>query len=101
MVDLIVKDLDKEMTEAETAEKDAQEDYEGMMKDSADKRAEDTKMLTDKDATLADLSSSLEGHKEDKTSTGKELMATGMYIQSLHAECDWLIQYFEVRKEAR
>jgi len=101
MIDLIVKDLDKEMTEAETAEKDAQEDYEGMMKDSADKRAEDTKMLTDKDATLADLSSSLEGHKEDKVSTDKELGATLMYINSLHAECDWLLQYFDVRKEAR
>jgi len=101
MIDLIVKDLDKEMTEAETSEKDAQGDYEEMMKDSAEKRAEDSKMLTDKEATLADLSSSLEGHKEDLTSTEKELMATGMYIQSLHAECDWLIQYFEVRKEAR
>jgi len=101
MIDLLVKDLDKEMTEAEVTEKDSQEDYEEMMKDSAEKRAEDSKMLTDKEATLADLSSSLEGHKEDKVSTDKELMATLQYIQSLHAECDWLLQYFDVRKEAR
>merc|ERR1712194_203799 len=31
----------------------------------------------------------------------KELMATDKYISSLHAECDWLVQYFDVRKEAR
>merc|ERR1719265_2982912 len=37
MIDLLVKDLDKDMTEAETEEKLAQEDYEEMMKDSADK----------------------------------------------------------------
>ena len=28
MIDLLIKDLDKEMTEAEVTEKDAQEDYE-------------------------------------------------------------------------
>ena len=28
MIDLLTKDLDKEMTEAEVTEKDAQEDYE-------------------------------------------------------------------------
>merc|ERR1719460_2611621 len=38
MIDLLVKDLDKEMTVAKAEEKDAQEDYEQMMKDSADKR---------------------------------------------------------------
>merc|ERR1719440_685088 len=30
-----------------------------------------------------------------------ELLATNQYIQSLHNECDWLIQYFDVRKDAR
>merc|ERR1719263_1643974 len=48
MIDLLVKDLDKEMTEAQTEEKDAQADYETMMKDSASKRADDSKTLADK-----------------------------------------------------
>jgi len=39
MIDLLVADLDKEMTEAETEEKNAQADYEEMMADSAEKRA--------------------------------------------------------------
>ena len=42
-MDALIKDLDKEMTEAEVEEKDAQADCEHMMKDSADKRAEDFK----------------------------------------------------------
>jgi len=28
-------------------------------------------------------------------------MATHEVISSLHAECDWLLQYFDVRKDAR
>jgi len=101
MIDLLIKDLDKEMTEAKTEEKDSQGDYEQMMKDSAAKRAEDSKMLTDKGATLADMESSLQSDTENKVATTKELGATMQYIQSLHAECDWLLQYFDVRKEAR
>ena len=28
-------------------------------------------------------------------------MGTEKYISSLHGECDWLLKYHEVRKEAR
>jgi len=101
MIDLLVKDLDKEMTEAETAEKDAQADYETMMTDSADKRTADSKSLQEKGSTKAELEGSLEDHKGKRMDAAKELMATLKYIQSLHLECDWLLQYFDVRKEAR
>merc|ERR1719222_1360754 len=101
MIDLIIKDLDKEMTEARTTEKDAQADYETMMKDSAAKRADDSKSLADKESALADMQASLASSTDSLTSTNKELGATLQYIQSLHAECDWLIQYYTVRKEAR
>merc|ERR1719378_394362 len=71
------------------------------MKDSSDKRAEISKTLANKQGTLADLQASLQSNTENKASTQKELGATLQYIQSLHAECDWLLQYFDVRKEAR
>jgi hypothetical protein len=101
MIDILIKDLDKEMTEAETAEKDAQADYEDMMKFSADKRAEDSKALENKESSKADMEESLQKSKGEKDSATKELAATVAYIHSLHAECDWLMQYYEVRKEAR
>merc|ERR1719271_1009192 len=41
MMDNLIADLDKEMTEAKTEEKLAQEEYEQMMNDSRDKRATD------------------------------------------------------------
>merc|ERR1719160_2082241 len=55
MMDLLIKDLDKEMTEAKTEEADAQADYEATMKASAAKRAADAKLLTEKEATKSDL----------------------------------------------
>jgi len=101
MVDLLIKDLDKEMTEAETDEKNSQADYETMMKESSAKRGSDSKSLSGKVSTLADTESELESMREANRAAGRELMATTKYIASLHAECDWLIQYHAVRKEAR
>merc|ERR1719323_2513964 len=101
MIDLLVKDLDKETTEAETAEQDAQADYTTAMGDAAAKRKADSTLLTEKSATKADLEGDLESHKDGKAAATKELHATLKYINSLHIECDWLLQNYEVRKEAR
>jgi len=101
MIDMLVKDLDKEITTAEADEKNAQADYEKMMSDSADKRAADSKSLTEKTGAKADTEAALQAHKDDKESTTGELMGTLETIKALHSECDWLLQYFDVRKEAR
>merc|ERR1719401_1271081 len=71
------------------------------MKESAAKRTTDSAALTEKSSAKADTETELEAHKGKLASAGKELMATGKYIASLHSECDWLLQYFDVRKEAR
>jgi hypothetical protein len=101
LMDLMIKDLTQEMTEGETSEKLAQEDYETAMKDASDKRAADSKSLADKQKAKAQLEADLEANNEEKGATTKTLMATLEHIQSLHAECDWLLQYYQVRKEAR
>jgi len=101
MIDLLVRDLDKEMTEAETDEKNAQAAYETMMTESTGKRTADSKSLSGKVSTLADTEAELQSLHESKKASGDELMALTRYIASLHSECDWLLQYHEVRKNAR
>jgi hypothetical protein len=101
MIDLLIKDLDKELTEAKTAEKDAQADYETMMKDAASQRATDTKTLADKESAKADTEGMLQQHTDSKASSVSELMATVQVIAQTHNECDWLMQYYDARKEAR
>mmetsp|Transcript_39997 Transcript_39997/g.103525 ORF Transcript_39997/g.103525 Transcript_39997/m.103525 type:complete len:724 (-) Transcript_39997:95-2266(-) len=101
MIDLLIKDLEKEMTEAKTGENEAESDYQAMMGEAASKRTTDSKSLTEKSGAKADLEADLQAHSGEHKATVNELMATEKYIASLHAECDWLLQYFETRKAAR
>merc|ERR1719168_165358 len=89
------------MTVAEAEEKNAQSDYEKMMADSAAKRQSDSKLLSEKESAKAETAAALESSKETKASTVAELESTLKTIAALHSECDWLLQYFDVRKEAR
>lgn len=101
MIDLLIKDLDKEITEAETEEKDSQADYEELMSDSAAKRTADSQSLNEKNSAKADTTAALEAHTDARGEATKELMANAKLISSLHGECDWLLQYFDARREAR
>merc|ERR1712151_980389 len=65
MIDALIADLDKEMTVAEAEEKDAQADYEKMMSDSAEKRAMDSKSISEKEGVKADTEAALGKHKEE------------------------------------
>jgi len=101
MLDMMVADLDKEITEIETEEKENQAEYEQFMSDSAAKRANDAKSIEDKEGAKADLEATTIAAKEEKTAKTKEAMATAQYLSEVHGECDWLLTNFETRKEAR
>merc|ERR1719346_889781 len=101
MIDLLIADLAKELTEAKTQEKDSRADYEQLMKDSAEKRTIDSKSLTEKGAAKADMDTTLQSHQQARAQGAKESMLTAKLISSLHGECDWLLQYFDARKAAR
>merc|ERR1719456_1612516 len=64
MMDMLVKELETEITQAELEEKDAQGDYETLMSDSAGKRADDAKSLVDKQAAKATMETELQAHTD-------------------------------------
>jgi hypothetical protein len=101
MMDLLLKDLDKELTVAETEEKNAQADFETAMTDAIVTRAADVKLLSDKTAAKAQSDGAVETYKAEHYANGKELRATMTYLSSLHADCDWLMGHYDQRKEAR
>jgi septal ring factor EnvC (AmiA/AmiB activator) len=90
-----------DMQANELEEEEAQKDYEEMMAESAAKRAADSKSLTEKDSQKADLEGDLQAGKDAKKAKTAELMALEEYIAKLHGDCDFLIENFDVRKEAR
>jgi len=101
MINLLVKDLDKELTVSETTEKESQREYEAMMSEAASKRAEDAKSMTDKASAKAQEEESLQAEQSDRKSSSNELAATDEYIHTLHGSCDWLVKYYDTRKAAR
>jgi len=101
MMDLLVKDLEKEMQDSSVEEKNAQEEYEEMMQHAGEKRAEDSKAITDKANTKAQLEEDLDDAKVAGANAKAELAATAQFAGELHSECDWLMKYSDARKEAR
>jgi len=101
LMDLLLKDIENQITVGETEEKNAQEDYETFMADSKEKRTADTKLLGEKMSAKAETDAALDGHVDDKAGSQEELQGNMAYIASLHADCDWLLEKFDQRKEAR
>jgi len=101
MLDMMVADLDKEITETEVEEKENQAEYEKFMADSAAKRASDAKSIEDKESAKADLEANLIKAGEEKAAKTKEAMNTHEFLADVHADCDWLLSNFEARKTAR
>jgi hypothetical protein len=101
MLDMMVADLDKEIQTMTVDEKNAQEEYETYIKDSATKRATDVSTITDKEGAKAELETSLGKMTAEHKDNGMELMAKEEEIRDPHLECDWLLQNFETRKTAR
>merc|ERR1711988_1579632 len=66
MMDMMIADLDKEITEIEVEEKENQAEYETFMKESAAKRASDSKSIEDKESAKADMEANLIKAGEEK-----------------------------------
>merc|ERR1719162_1384612 len=101
MIDMLVADVEKEIQEMVVEEKNAQEEYEELMAESAKKHASDSKSIKDKEGTKADLEAALLKYGGVTTMTKKEAMLNIDTLGGLHKSCDWLLQNFDARKEAR
>jgi len=101
LMDNLMNELKASLAEAEHAEKSAQGEYQELMSESSETRAQDDKSLTDKSAGKAQLEGKLTSAKENKHMTLKELDNVGQYIQQLHGSCDFILDNFKLRAEAR
>jgi peptidoglycan hydrolase CwlO-like protein len=101
MIDNLVNDVEKENQVMKLEEEDAQDDYEKFMADAKEKRAADSKSMTDAEGSLAETDEQMVTDKGTLKDKNTELMETDKYLSGLHADCDWLIKYYDMRKEAR
>jgi len=101
MIDNLVNDVEKENQVMKLEEEDAQDDYEKFMTDAKEKRAADSKSMTDAEGSLAETDEQMVTDKGTLKNKETELMETDKYLSTLHADCDFLIKYYDMRKEAR
>jgi hypothetical protein len=101
MMDTIISDLGNDMKEMEYAEKTAQSEYAELMADSQTTRAGDSKALTGKQSTKAEKENELMSTKEIRSATATDLKQVQTVIADLHAACDFIMENFDLRKEAR
>jgi len=101
LMDMIVKEMESDMKDSEYAEKTAQKEYAELMTESQTTRAQDTKSITDKEASKANIEGKLTEAKENKALTFEQLSAIQDKIGDLHMSCDFIMENFDMRKEAR
>jgi len=101
LMDMLMKDLQKDMKTAESEEKLAQQEYESLMGDSAATRAQKAKSITDKSASKATLETKLEEVKESTELSNEQLAQIKTTISNLHGSCDFILENFDLRAEAR
>merc|ERR1719271_25351 len=101
LMDMLIKELQDGITEAEHEEKTAQTDYERLMSESQASRATMVESITSKEVAKADLDTKTEATKEKKSSEEAQLESLKATIAQLHADCDFLVENYDLRKAAR
>merc|ERR1719359_450286 len=101
LMEMLAKELQTDITEAEHEEENSQKDYERLMSESQKSREEKVGSITTKEAAKAELDSKIENTKEKKALQETELAGIKTALLQLHADCDVLVENYDVRKEAR
>lgn len=101
LINLLISDMEKSNQEAELEEKEGQAEYETFMGDAKSKRSLDAKTITDKEGAKAMAEAALGADTQTSKDKKTELMETGKLIMGLHGECDFLLKFYDTRKQAR
>merc|ERR1719247_525227 len=101
LLDRLTKDLQDGIVDAEHDETTSQKDYETLMSDSQTSRAQKAESITEKEASKADLDLKTETTIEKKTALEQDLLNIKDYLSKLHAQCDFLVENYDMRKTAR
>merc|ERR1719371_109106 len=101
LMDMMIGDVKTDLTEGEHAEEMAQKDYENLMSASQKTRATNAESITEKESASAEWMEKIENAKTEEASTTEALAKVKEYIAGLHSSCDFLVENYDARKEAR
>merc|ERR550514_1278957 len=84
LMEMLVKELNGDLTQAKHDEETAQKDYERLMGDSQASRAQNVEGITDKEAAKADMDVKVEQSKQENGAQQTALGNVKQYIATLH-----------------
>merc|ERR1719240_1286640 len=101
LMDMMIKEIETDMKDAEYEEKTSQSDYAKLMSDSEETRAANSKGIVTKTASKAELEGKLDAAKDAHAAVNTDLDLIAATLGDLHMQCDFLLQNYDLRKEAR
>jgi len=101
MMDQMIKDVEMDIQEAKHDEADGQKDYEVAMKDAAEKREEDSKLMVEKESSKADTMTRLQDAREMRATKRDQYGNAQEAEKSLHIDCDHLLKNYDDMKAKR
>eukprot|EP00450_Noctiluca_scintillans_P036784 CAMPEP_0194541510 /NCGR_PEP_ID=MMETSP0253-20130528/82322_1 /TAXON_ID=2966 /ORGANISM="Noctiluca scintillans" /LENGTH=711 /DNA_ID=CAMNT_0039388001 /DNA_START=64 /DNA_END=2196 /DNA_ORIENTATION=+ len=97
----LIVDIETEINQANHAEQTSVADYEETLEANKKRRQAKVDELTQSGSNLASSGQDLELTEEKINRNQVELNSTTDLLTSLHSSCDWLLQNFDARAEAR
>lgn len=101
LLSTLIGDVKKQIEEMQASEQDSQAEYEQFMKESKEKLVSEAKALTEKELAKAHAEVTLQKHVQELKTVNGHAAANDEYLVSLHKECDFMLEHFKVRRDAR
>lgn len=101
LIQQIIGDSEKLVSEATATEYQAQADYEKLVNDSNSMIAELSEAVTARTKRSAAAKMQLSEANEDHATAVGELESLGEYEADLHQQCDFVLKNFDIRQKAR
>jgi len=101
LMGMMMKEIETDMKDAAYEEKTSQSDYAKLMSESEATRQANSKAIVTKTASKAEMEAKLETAKEQHAAVVTDLDLIAATLGDLHMQCDFLLQNYDLRKEAR
>jgi len=101
MMDQMIKDVENDNTSAKHAEADAQKYYTEAMTEATTKRADDSKLVVQKESEKATLGETLATQRELRYTKRQQFGIASDKLSEYHQSCDYFMENFDEAKENR
>merc|ERR1719238_2539279 len=101
IIENIKQDLEEEISKAKEEEAKALQSYHDTEQESKDSITAMTAKIASMEVDIADVTSLIADKQETYDDKKKQEEGIDAYLNSIKAECDWMDENFELRKQAR